>query len=790
MKFQDLLKLTEASRAAADSFRTTGEAMAKEKAKSSATTDKAKDAARKRAERSREVPRERKSKSELVREVIAVKTASGSVQLIFKDSFNKNIHTKINKNEALSEAEAKEYTNDPKFEQTRASKLLFGELKQKEATEKKEKKPEEQKEKKEGGKKEEEKEVEEKPKAKRLSKEEMMKAMLQMSPEQLAEMPPELQQDFFQRLRSPMSAKDFDNLTFENLTNKFGINTLANVPYNQQVLNALLFVAKIKAGASDQEMQTLLATSNIALDFTKAAFLQANKILSQIGDGCIQNLVSSIEMGSSSMYSEGVPELECGEYKFKISAGGEFSVSTGSNTQSNKIIKGIIGNAIGQALSNPDVIRSDKGVMAFSKELEQTSENFGIKLLPDESVAAILSDPDLVSKFKNYEIKSPSGKSLGPAIDKDGNMNPAISVSAYERQVKDSGRNLFKGNKGGELFKNVITNILKTSLRGDSIRDPKLSPNHVITANGIFPLSDDYINEIARTARVDIKKSDNILDNGNISNYKKTSAQNLQKWKTVVEAKEESIDIEKLFVDSSAIDPTPLVVNDLINNFSIDLNVSLLPGFKPEDINAIEYNFITIDGKVTKIPVNRTEKIATKLAEENYNVLNEVLYESLTNNFLLKYLNKSQLLSDTETYAIEKYGIQLVQEDDLRNATLLPILNSISNKTKNNPEYLVPIFENILQSCQEEYKRDYKQEYRNYHGKPKQRKQRAARTKARELMIKKGIVKKGDGIDIDHKRPLRSGGSNGVNNLRKRKKSENRSDNGHKKGEKQDKDWT
>jgi 5-methylcytosine-specific restriction endonuclease McrA len=89
----------------------------------------------------------------------------------------------------------------------------------------------------------------------------------------------------------------------------------------------------------------------------------------------------------------------------------------------------------------------------------------------------------------------------------------------------------------------------------------------------------------------------------------------------------------------------------------------------------------------------------------------------------------------------------------------------------------------------EEYKRDYKMEYRNYHGKPKQRKERAARTKAREQLIKKGRVKKGDGKDIDHKVPLRNGGSKGLNNLRVRDRSENRSDNGHKKGEKQNKDW-
>ncbi len=80
-------------------------------------------------------------------------------------------------------------------------------------------------------------------------------------------------------------------------------------------------------------------------------------------------------------------------------------------------------------------------------------------------------------------------------------------------------------------------------------------------------------------------------------------------------------------------------------------------------------------------------------------------------------------------------------------------------------------------------------EYRNYHGKPKQRKERAKRTAARERLIRQGKVKKGSRKDVDHKTPLRNGGSNGINNLRLRDKSENRSDNGHRKGEKQSKDW-
>ena len=47
--------------------------------------------------------------------------------------------------------------------------------------------------------------------------------------------------------------------------------------------------------------------------------------------------------------------------------------------------------------------------------------------------------------------------------------------------------------------------------------------------------------------------------------------------------------------------------------------------------------------------------------------------------------------------------------------------------------------------------RDYKKEYADYHGKPKQKKKRAARNKARSLMMKAGRVHKGDGKDVDHR---------------------------------------
>jgi hypothetical protein len=67
---------------------------------------------------------------------------------------------------------------------------------------------------------------------------------------------------------------------------------------------------------------------------------------------------------------------------------------------------------------------------------------------------------------------------------------------------------------------------------------------------------------------------------------------------------------------------------------------------------------------------------------------------------------------------------------------------------------------------------------RAYNSTPKAKKERAARNKARRQAIKKGKVSKGDGKDIDHKKPLRNGGSKKESNTRVRSKTANRADNG------------
>ena len=47
--------------------------------------------------------------------------------------------------------------------------------------------------------------------------------------------------------------------------------------------------------------------------------------------------------------------------------------------------------------------------------------------------------------------------------------------------------------------------------------------------------------------------------------------------------------------------------------------------------------------------------------------------------------------------------------------------------------------------------RDYKREYALFHGRPEEIKKRASRNKARRILVRAGLVRKGDGRDVHHR---------------------------------------
>jgi hypothetical protein len=72
-------------------------------------------------------------------------------------------------------------------------------------------------------------------------------------------------------------------------------------------------------------------------------------------------------------------------------------------------------------------------------------------------------------------------------------------------------------------------------------------------------------------------------------------------------------------------------------------------------------------------------------------------------------------------------------------------------------------------------KRNYAQEYATYDGTEAVKKKRAQRNKARRMLEREGVVHKGDGMDVDHKKPLSKGGTTTRSNLKAVPASKNRS---------------
>ena len=70
--------------------------------------------------------------------------------------------------------------------------------------------------------------------------------------------------------------------------------------------------------------------------------------------------------------------------------------------------------------------------------------------------------------------------------------------------------------------------------------------------------------------------------------------------------------------------------------------------------------------------------------------------------------------------------------------------------------------------------RNYKKEYADFHGKPEEIENRAARNKAR----RESGLKKGDSKEAHHIKPLSQGGSNAKGNIRKVESGINRREGG------------
>jgi hypothetical protein len=178
------------------------------------------------------------------------------------------------------------------------------------------------------------------------------------------------------------------------------------------------------------------------------------------------------------------------------------------------------------------------------------------------------------------------------------------------------------------------------------------------------------------------------------------------------------------------------------------------------NLPARAYNTITIDGnRVVTIPVHDYERFEQNpqevelMNEEPYEFINDFLLENAEDQDVLDFILSSGLVSP-ETITKNSEEVNLAD-----------LLHEMWEASMLNPE----LFENFLTEAKA---RDYKKEYREYHGTAEQKANRSKRVLARRKMMKKGRVRKGDGKDVDHEDGNPQ--NNSDNNLRVLDKSTNR----------------
>ena len=173
------------------------------------------------------------------------------------------------------------------------------------------------------------------------------------------------------------------------------------------------------------------------------------------------------------------------------------------------------------------------------------------------------------------------------------------------------------------------------------------------------------------------------------------------------------------------------------------------------DSSARDYNIITIDGETeVAIPVvdySQFDTSGSQEMSEAYDFINDFLVENMNDQDAMDFILSSGLVSP-ETI------IKNVEE-----VNAIDVLREMWENSVIKPE----LFESFIEEA-----RNYKKEYKEYHGTAEQRANRSKRVLARRKLMKTGRVKKGDGKDVDHKDGNPQNNSDG--NLRVLSKSKNR----------------
>ena len=346
-----------------------------------------------------------------------------------------------------------------------------------------------------------------------------------------------------------------------------------------------------------------------------------------------------------------------------------------------------------------------------------------------------------------------------------------VEVEKMSNEISSEIENIFTQNK--RLKKDFVREALTGELKFGA--DSLASANAIVSGNkdgtntNLTPITDEYIEKIAQVPKLMMALKSPMFDLDEPAteeemqsfNYRTALQMQLGKGQAPVAMEQRKISINNMVSLKEYSDM------DYMETEPTDMGSG--PDIQRYDDVTTDYTEPTYTGQFRDYGTGSSQEYLRAAIE---NIGDDVFK-------LMEFMQLGVESVDMEPINFTEYSMDKsakYNEIDINGRSIrIPIDPNFEMITNEEVEYIDTMFDLIIME------RNYKREYETFHGKPEQRKRRSKRVLARRKLEKEGRVSKGDGKDVDHKKPLRHGGTNNDCNLRVRDKSSNRAENGKKK---------
>jgi len=501
--------------------------------------------------------------------------------------------------------------------------------------------------------------------------------------------------------------ENLSNISYKILSEKYNVKSVNKDDRDFQIENAIILVSRICSGAVAEELQVMEQFENGRFyDFDEKAFDIARSMLLQLGENCIKNLMHAkeIEIFEDSPGSLRT-QIICQENTFKIISGKTY---------------------ITTSTESPNYgIKTQRDIKLV---LSQTPETF------------IAGHPVLMEIFSLFA-------DIEDSIPEKGTID-FINVQLdeiFSELVKE--KNVFKGSEFEKYLKFALT---KSYLYGTNIVDPRANATLLLTEDGLYKLTDEFMEYLSRNALLEIKPKKMYKSISGRREKGSKLPKAIEKYKAIVEQVKEKMEMKEPSKEEVLLSLPSTILTSIVEYFDFNFSVSINPIQKAtnKERKSNEFNTVFVKGKEVKIPVTLDKgDMFTNTIKEDIDLACDILVErNMMSKFVANGVKGTKNKSD-------------IPEE------LKMLIATILCDTKNDRK--TSIIEKL-----EGYEKKYSKKTSHH---------RSNRNKARRAAEKKFGAAAIKGKDVDHKdgNPM----NNSPSNLRLRSRGENRSDNGHHKGE-------